>query len=407
MYKPLNMPRMTLTPATQTTTRLQTKHIIGTVSGVALCALLAVLMLYDRPGEGRLPGYAWRMPVVTDTTLIQGEGALLNFPLLLHLQHDALRGQRQGGKVQHEMGYDLRFTRADGATPLYHRLKSYNPARGEIEVWVSVDTLHLDRPTAFFLYYSNPTQAEMPLLQTAVHRIRGYMTGEEGPAPILDAQTQARWLALETLNHQYPDRMVSLETPEEVAAPLPVTYDYLQTRVRGGSLVLVEFATLQEHDNDYFSIERSAEGMHFEPLDRMGGGDHSRDVLRYTFTDPRPLEGHSYYRIKQVNNNGDYSYSDLVLNAFNPHQKGLEVLGVNPATFRDQVSLAFSTDKPDHLTVTLYSVSGAPLWMDDFTVSPGTHTRALSPPADLAPGTYVLGVMGQDRRLTTHRLERQ
>lgn len=400
------MPQLNMANQSKTTTRLSTKRVLYTVSGVALCAFLAVLTLYDRAGEGRMAGYEWRMPVVTDTTVFAGSGTLLNFPLLLTLRHDDLKTTAYGGKVRQEMGYDLRFSRADGATPLFHRIESYNPRAGEIEVWISLDTLHLGRPTLIYLYYGNASVDSMPTLQTAAHGIRGFMTGEDGPAPILDPDTKQVWMGLERVNQMRPGSMVMLGEPEDVAAPWPVTFDYLSARERAGSLVLVEFATSQEYDNDYFSIERSPQGMHYETLGRMGGGDHSEEMLRYTFTDPHPLEGSSYYRVKQVNNNGDFSYSDLIYLDFNPNMKGLEVQGVSPEIFNKSFSIQFSTDKPDHLTVTLYSASGAPLWVDEFDAGIGTHRQELSPPRDLEPGTYVLGVMGQDRKLKTFRLER-
>lgn len=399
------MPRVMLTPTPQTTTRLQTKRLLATVSGVALCAMLIVLMLYDRPGEGRLPGYDWRMAVVTDTTQVRGSGYLLDFPLRVYLQHPDFKGVAHGGKILHEMGYDLRFTRADGATPLYHQLKSYNPRRGEVEAWISVDTLHLGRPSLIYCYYSHAGLSTFPTVETAAHGLRGFMTGEHGPAPLLDAATQPVWLALEQRNHQNPGGMVRLGEPEKVSAPPPVTYEYLQVRERAGTLMLIEFATRQEHANDYFTIERSAEGMHFTPLDRMGGGDHSRELLRYTYTDARPQEGQSYYRIQQVNYNGDYSYSDLIPATFNPHAQDLEILEVAPV--EGHYRLHYRTGQADHLTVTLYSATGVPIWVSSFAAAaPGTQAQLLTPPPDLAPGTYVLGVMGRNRKLITHRLER-
>jgi len=73
----------------------------------------------------------------------------------------------------------------------------------------------------------------------------------------------------------------------------------------------LEWITTSESNNDYFTIERSENGITFEEIGRIGGAGNSSDRLSYQFDDHRYSEGINYYRLKQTDYNGNYEYSDL------------------------------------------------------------------------------------------------
>lgn len=94
------------------------------------------------------------------------------------------------------------------------------------------------------------------------------------------------------------------------AAPLPV--ELLRFKVaRAGSTAVLNWATATESDNDYFSIERSIDGVHFETLGQVKGAGNSSVEQRYAYTDRKPLGGLNYYRLRQTDFNGKTSYSAI------------------------------------------------------------------------------------------------
>ena len=64
-----------------------------------------------------------------------------------------------------------------------------------------------------------------------------------------------------------------------------------------------------ELNNDFFTVERSRDLDAFEVLDTISGAGNSNANLFYSYTDINPLEGVSYYRLKQTDYNGDFEYS--------------------------------------------------------------------------------------------------
>jgi Secretion system C-terminal sorting domain len=75
--------------------------------------------------------------------------------------------------------------------------------------------------------------------------------------------------------------------------------------------VIVNWRTLSEVNNDYFIIERSSDGVHFNEIGKVDGAGNANTAIDYQFDDIHFLNGTSYYRLKQVDYDGSFSYSDL------------------------------------------------------------------------------------------------
>ncbi|MFT5780489.1 MAG: hypothetical protein ACI837_003451 [Crocinitomicaceae bacterium] len=76
--------------------------------------------------------------------------------------------------------------------------------------------------------------------------------------------------------------------------------------------VKLDWETVTEINNDYFIIERSKLGSHWEEIGRLNGAGSSTSSLNYTSYDNDPYLGTSYYRLKQVDFDGKYEYSPVV-----------------------------------------------------------------------------------------------
>lgn len=79
-----------------------------------------------------------------------------------------------------------------------------------------------------------------------------------------------------------------------------------------GSEVLLEWSTATEQNNDHFTIERSQDGESFEEVVRVEGAGNSASTRSYEAIDRHPHVGESYYRLKQTDTDGAYTYSDMV-----------------------------------------------------------------------------------------------
>lgn len=95
-------------------------------------------------------------------------------------------------------------------------------------------------------------------------------------------------------------------------AALPVQLLSFEASVIENNKVDLTWATLSETNNSFYSIERSRDALNFEVIGTREGAGTSNDIVNYSFIDLNPLEGTSYYRLKQTDFNGDFEYSEIV-----------------------------------------------------------------------------------------------
>jgi hypothetical protein len=82
--------------------------------------------------------------------------------------------------------------------------------------------------------------------------------------------------------------------------------------VENGLEVDINWQTATEINNDYFTIEKSKNGIGFTAVAIVDGAGNSQSTLNYQTTDPSPYNGVSYYRLKQTDLDGTVSYSKII-----------------------------------------------------------------------------------------------
>ncbi len=105
---------------------------------------------------------------------------------------------------------------------------------------------------------------------------------------------------------------VSDPVSADVLCPLPV--DFISfTGKKAGTANVLTWNTGSEQNNRYFEIERSSNGKDFVAIGKVDGQGTSYSEHSYQFNDNAPLAGYDYYRLKQVDFNGAYDYSNVIL----------------------------------------------------------------------------------------------
>lgn len=105
-----------------------------------------------------------------------------------------------------------------------------------------------------------------------------------------------------------------------------------------GQAVTCNWITASESNNKGFQIERSADGVHWSVLGFVGSrakGGNSSSALDYSFTDNSPVTGQNYYRIKQTDLDGNFTYSRIRNIDFSKSEK----ISVYPNPATDQITI--------------------------------------------------------------------
>src|SRR5690606_28973333 len=93
---------------------------------------------------------------------------------------------------------------------------------------------------------------------------------------------------------------------------LPIELSKFTASVSERTTTLLNWTTKSESDNAYFTVERSADGFAWTELVQIDGAGNSSQTVHYNFEDENPLSGISYYRLKQTDFNGGFTYSDVI-----------------------------------------------------------------------------------------------
>ena len=161
-----------------------------------------------------------------------------------------------------------------------------------------------------------------------------------------------------------------------------------------GEDVLCKWETASEINNEYFEVERSIDGKRFTAIEKVLGYGNgvSTESRKYSFVDNDLCEDIRYYRLKQVDINGDYSYSKPV--AINCKRSSSIDLYPNPAnTF---IKYQFYYTENTELTANIMDISGRIVSSEKIIVQKGFNqiTKKIE---DLAAGVYNLRITGLEK----------
>jgi hypothetical protein len=105
---------------------------------------------------------------------------------------------------------------------------------------------------------------------------------------------------------------VSTAIAADIVCPLPIELISF-TGQKTSSANVLNWSTISEKDNDYFVLERSTNGKDFIAIATIEGNGTSTSGHSYQFIDNNPPSENVYYRLKQVDFNGTYHFSNVIV----------------------------------------------------------------------------------------------
>ena len=176
---------------------------------------------------------------------------------------------------------------------------------------------------------------------------------------------------------------------------LPIELIAFDATVADGEVVL-DWVTAQEINNEYFTIERSRDGHHFEVLGYIDGAGNSSEVIRYRYVDKNPREGRSYYRLKQTDFNGEFAYSGLraveIQTALDKFQ-----ISPNPVQRGELLSINYSVNTPQTTGFYIYSPQGHKVIEKTVLLPPNESTFEIET-ENLSNGLYLLQLLDIEKQ---------
>jgi hypothetical protein len=181
---------------------------------------------------------------------------------------------------------------------------------------------------------------------------------------------------------------------------LPIKLAHFNARLTEGRVEL-DWATASEINNDFFTIERSGDGKNFNPVTTVQGAGNSTVMNFYESIDREPLGGVSYYRLKQTDFDGKYTYSQVVTikNGISKMKTDLMIQSVSPNPFENRFTLAFTKKTDGPVKFILMNGAGRILSSQVINSEEGYNTFEYENNGNIVPGIYFIVLMNNDQKI--------
>lgn len=152
---------------------------------------------------------------------------------------------------------------------------------------------------------------------------------------------------------------ITCSSTNPCSIPLPVVFTKF-SGFKNDNGVNLSWKTAQEYNNDYFVVERSYDGIDFDSVKTVDGKGTTPIATTYlTFDDNVNVLKPVYYRLKQVDFDGKYSYSSIIFINENDSNQGFTIY---PNPVDEEGTTLFAkfneTEINDFANVTLFDVAG-------------------------------------------------
>lgn len=168
-------------------------------------------------------------------------------------------------------------------------------------------------------------------------------------------------------------------------APLPVEWLSFDAKAVSSN-VLLQWKTASESGNDYFNVERSRDGSSFETIGQVQGSGTTNSISSYTFTDYTPGQGLIYYRLQQVDIDGQFDRSKIVPVRIGD---GVSTPYLFPNPVSDQTYFIINSEENTDQTIEIFDLAGHLIFTQAVTLQKGNNSFALNLDG-LPAGVYML-----------------
>lgn len=133
---------------------------------------------------------------------------------------------------------------------------------------------------------------------------------------------------------------------------LPVKFiSYAISKAKDG--ILIKWSTTEEINAALYIIERSADGRSWQVIGQVQASQKPAAINYYLYTDKALLTGVTYYRIKQVDSDGQFTYTSV-----RSIRLALPSLTINVSSFSNSIVIKFSQQLKSNVVIRLIALSG-------------------------------------------------
>ncbi|MDF2436983.1 MAG: hypothetical protein K0Q95_1359 [Bacteroidota bacterium] len=231
-------------------------------------------------------------------------------------------------------------------------------------------------------------------LRVAHYRAAGPKWYAEGTSPLVTAGSIQSNATITTFSSTYP--YFTFGAPG-ASNPLPIELTVFDGKATTNGN-LINWSTASETNNDHFELERGNNVYSFEKIASIDGSGNSTSMLNYNYMDKYPERTINYYRLKQIDYNGEFSYSEIISIDNNQMAETFVNAYPNPTT-GNSINIAFSENVN---SLIIYNILGDVIYNSENLLS----NKPISLDV-MAKGVYIIKALTSEQKLITSKFTKQ
>ncbi len=158
--------------------------------------------------------------------------------------------------------------------------------------------------------------------------------------------------------------------------------------------VHLTWTTASETNNDYFTVEKSIDGIVYQNIGSIEAIGNSSVINNYSLIDPSPYQGRNYYRLRQTDIDGRYVTYDPIM--FNNVDKDL-TLAIFPNPAKEIVNIDYSSDSFEEVFVKMTDMNGKIVYRTALQPSMARKINWQINTTEITEGIYIIYLSQGDK----------
>ncbi len=172
---------------------------------------------------------------------------------------------------------------------------------------------------------------------------------------------------------------------KENLIPAPVSLTSFTAKPMANKEVQLNWTTASEENNEYFSVEYSVDGRSFNEINRVVGAGTTTVTQHYSFMHKEAERGNNYYRLRQVDFDGTFSFSDIEVVVLTDESE----IAIQPTLAQQSIEVSINENLSNNGTLEVIDWIGQTVMSENFSSENNKFTLDVS---NLESGHYILRI---------------
>lgn len=230
-----------------------------------------------------------------------------------------------------------------------------------------------------------------------------------GTGVVTSANGQAPWINgnCDAYNESFCDQTVIIiqgpnvpyqEVVCNYTAPLPVELINFKG-VQEENNIELSFTTASEKNNDYFTIERTTNGVDWEVVNRVKGNGTTDKASFYSVLDRNAVNGKNYYRLSQTDFDGASKIYKIIAVNYNAMSTINYTIYPNP-TSNKWINIAYESKSSSPVKCFVYTMQGQQI--EEYTLNASNETMQFELPSQ--NNIYMIELIQDNQIIARERI---